>query len=146
MKKTSSHPPISTRPSGNACRANRWLRAPIWPNLSDPAVLPVGRVVLPMAGLFDVDAERARLQKQIEEATAEVGRLEAKLGDANFSSRAPAPVVACATPGRLPSSRPPRAVVFGCAGPELTPDERTMLEESAENYVGYVRTYREPHA
>ena len=58
------------------------------------SVLPVGRVVLPMAGLFDVEAERARLQKQIEEATAEVGRLEAKLGDGNFASRAPAAVVA----------------------------------------------------
>ena len=25
----------------------------------------------------------------------------------------------------------------------LKPEERTMLEQSAENYVGYVRTYRE---
>ncbi len=58
------------------------------------AVLPVGRVVLPMAGLFDLDAERARLRKQVAEAEAEVGRLEAKLGDANFASRAPAAVVA----------------------------------------------------
>ena len=58
------------------------------------SVLPVGRVVLPMAGLFDVEVERARLQKQLDEAIAEVGRLEAKLGDANFASRAPAAVVA----------------------------------------------------
>ena len=58
------------------------------------SVLPVGRVVLPMAGLFDVEAERARLTKQIEEAAVEVGRLQAKLGDANFASRAPAAVVA----------------------------------------------------
>ena len=27
---------------------------------------------------------------------------------------------------------------------ELTPAERTMLEQSAENYVGYVKSYREP--
>jgi valyl-tRNA synthetase len=58
------------------------------------AVLPVGRVVLPMAGLFDLDAERARLQKQIADAEGEVGRLEAKLANEQFTSRAPAEVVA----------------------------------------------------
>ena len=58
------------------------------------AVLPVGRVVLPMAGLFDLDAERARLQKQIAEAEAEVTRLEAKLGNEQFTARAPEQVVA----------------------------------------------------
>jgi valyl-tRNA synthetase len=58
------------------------------------AVLPVGRVVLPMAGLFDLAAERARLEKQIGEAEAEVGRLGVKLGDAQFRARAPEAVVA----------------------------------------------------
>jgi valyl-tRNA synthetase len=58
------------------------------------AVLPVGRVVLPMAGLFDLDAERARLTKQIAEAEGEVGRLEAKLSNEQFTSRAPEQVVA----------------------------------------------------
>jgi valyl-tRNA synthetase len=58
------------------------------------SVLPVGRVVLPMAGLFDLDAERTRLQKQIAEAEAEVGRLEAKLSNEQFRSRAPEQVVA----------------------------------------------------
>ena len=58
------------------------------------AVLPVGRVVLPMAGLFDLDAERERLTKQIGEAQGEVGRLEAKLANEQFRTRAPAEVVA----------------------------------------------------
>ena len=58
------------------------------------AVLPVGRVVLPMAGLFDLDAERARLEKQIGEAAGEVQRIEAKLANEQFRSRAPAEVVA----------------------------------------------------
>ena len=58
------------------------------------AVLPVGRVVLPMAGLFDVAAEHTRLAKQRDEAAGEVARLEAKLGDAQFRGRAPAAVVA----------------------------------------------------
>jgi valyl-tRNA synthetase len=57
-------------------------------------VLDVGQVTLPMAGLFDVDAERARLRTQIEEASKEVGRLEGKLGNEQFRSRAPASVVA----------------------------------------------------
>jgi len=58
------------------------------------SVLSVGRVVLPMAGLFDVEAERQRLSKQIEEARAEVGRIEAKLGNEQFRTKAPAQVVA----------------------------------------------------
>ena len=58
------------------------------------AVLPVGRVVLPMAGLFDLDAERARLAKQIGEAQDEVQRIERKLANEQFRSRAPTEVVA----------------------------------------------------
>ena len=57
------------------------------------SVLPVGRVVLPMAGLFDSDAERARLRKQIEQARADVERLGGKLANEQFVSRAPAEVV-----------------------------------------------------
>ena len=58
------------------------------------SVLPVGRVVLPMAGLFDLDAERGRLAKQIEEARGEVAQLERKLANEQFRARAPAAVVA----------------------------------------------------
>ncbi|MCC6237593.1 MAG: valine--tRNA ligase, partial [Dehalococcoidia bacterium] len=57
-------------------------------------VLDVGQVTLPMAGLFDVDGERKRLRQQIEEASKEVGRLESKLANEQFRSRAPANVVA----------------------------------------------------
>ena len=58
------------------------------------SVLQVGRVVLPMAGLFDLDAERARLGKQIAEEQSNVGRLQGKLGNEQFRSKAPAEVVA----------------------------------------------------
>jgi valyl-tRNA synthetase len=58
------------------------------------AVLEGVTAVVPLAGLFDVDAERARLRKQIAEAEAEAGRLEAKLANEGFRSKAPAPVVA----------------------------------------------------
>ena len=57
------------------------------------AVLPVGRVVLPMAGLFDPEAERARIGKQVEDARTEVLRLEGKLGNEQFRARAPAEIV-----------------------------------------------------
>ncbi|MDA0269689.1 MAG: valine--tRNA ligase [Chloroflexi bacterium] len=58
------------------------------------AVLDLGQVVLPMAGLFDQAAERDRLSKQIAEVEAEVGRQEAKLSNEAFTAKAPEAVVA----------------------------------------------------
>jgi len=58
------------------------------------AVLNEAQVVLPLAGLIDVEAERARLSGQLAEAENEVRRLEAKLADEQFRSKAPAEVVA----------------------------------------------------
>jgi valyl-tRNA synthetase len=58
------------------------------------AVLEGVTAVVPLAGLFDVDAERARLRKQIAEAEAEAGRIEAKLGNAGFRAKAPANIIA----------------------------------------------------
>ena len=57
------------------------------------AVLADGRVALPLAGLFDLEAERSRLSRQIDELEGEVGRLEARLADERFRTRAPAAVV-----------------------------------------------------
>ena len=56
--------------------------------------LDVGGVVVPLGGMVDADAERARLGKQISEAEGVVTSLEAKLGDSNFTSRAPEAIVA----------------------------------------------------
>ena len=58
------------------------------------AVLEGITVVVPLTGLFDVEAERARLQKLIADADAEAGRIEAKLGNEQFRSKAPEKVVA----------------------------------------------------
>jgi valyl-tRNA synthetase len=57
------------------------------------AVLADAIVILPLAGLFDVGAERARLEKEHDQARAEVERLEKQLADERFTSRAPAAVV-----------------------------------------------------
>ena len=57
------------------------------------SVLPVGRVVWPMAGLFDSDAERERLGRQIEEARGDVERIGKKLANEQFVARAPDNVV-----------------------------------------------------
>jgi valyl-tRNA synthetase len=59
------------------------------------AALVVGEVEvsLPLAGLIDMDAERARLRKEFEAAEADVARRKAKLANEGFVSKAPAAVV-----------------------------------------------------
>jgi valyl-tRNA synthetase len=59
------------------------------------AALVVGdvEVFLPLAGLIDLAAERARLSKDLEAAEAELARREARLGNAGFVDKAPANVV-----------------------------------------------------
>ncbi|MEJ2644678.1 MAG: valine--tRNA ligase [Gammaproteobacteria bacterium] len=52
------------------------------------------KVLIPMAGLIDKEAELARLGKEIERVAADLGRCESKLQNANFVQRAPAEVVA----------------------------------------------------
>jgi valyl-tRNA synthetase len=58
------------------------------------AVLEGVTAVVPLAGLFDLDAERARLQKQIDEASAEAARIETKLANEQFRAKAPPQIVA----------------------------------------------------
>ena len=50
-------------------------------------------VRLPLAGVVDVSAERARLGKELEECRSNLGRVSGLLSDANFSARAPEEVV-----------------------------------------------------
>jgi valyl-tRNA synthetase len=56
-------------------------------------VLKESEVVIPMASMVDLEAERKRVKKEIEETQAEVARLEARLKDKAFLSKAPAAVV-----------------------------------------------------
>jgi valyl-tRNA synthetase len=65
-------------------------------NAPESAVALVGemKVLIPMAGLIDKEAELARLEKELDKLRKEAERLEKKLGNENFVSRAPAEVVA----------------------------------------------------
>jgi valyl-tRNA synthetase len=58
------------------------------------AVLEGVTAVVPLAGLFDVDAERARLGKLIADAEAEAARIEAKLSNEQFRAKAPEKIIA----------------------------------------------------
>ncbi|MEZ5786147.1 MAG: valine--tRNA ligase [Xanthobacteraceae bacterium] len=48
---------------------------------------------LPLTGVIDVAAERARLQKEMAKADADIARVDAKLNNADFLARAPEEVV-----------------------------------------------------
>jgi len=63
------------------------------PKGTPAAVTPCGECYLPLEGLVDVAAERARLEKEIAKIRGEVARCEAKLGNPGFVDRAPADVV-----------------------------------------------------
>ena len=51
------------------------------------------RIMVPLAGLIDLDAERARLQKAIDRKRTELNRLQAKLANEKFIANAPPQVV-----------------------------------------------------
>ncbi len=52
------------------------------------------KLLIPLAGLIDKDAELARLQKHIEKTEQDAKRINGKLGNASFVDRAPEAVVA----------------------------------------------------
>ena len=56
-------------------------------------MLDEATVVLPLAGVIDLDQEKARLSKEIDKLTGEIAKIDQKLGNANFVSRAPAEVI-----------------------------------------------------
>ncbi len=57
------------------------------------AVVDEATVVLPLAGIIDLDAERARLTRERDKALAEAGKVERKLENADFVRRAPPEIV-----------------------------------------------------
>ncbi len=89
-----------------SARATRWTdfikRLARVSEISSAASAPQGSVqlvvrgevaALPLKGVIDLAAERARLGKEMAKADADIARVDAKLNNANFVARAPEEVV-----------------------------------------------------
>jgi len=63
------------------------------PPTAATALLGNLRLLVPMKGVIDVDAERARLEKQQDKLQADLARTRGKLSNENFVNNAPADVV-----------------------------------------------------
>jgi valyl-tRNA synthetase len=71
-----------------------WLEPGDTPPANALALVGELKVMVPLAGLIDLGAERARLQKEVARREQELERLTGKLGNPDFVSRAPEAVVA----------------------------------------------------
>ncbi|MDQ7997717.1 MAG: valine--tRNA ligase [Luteibacter sp.] len=73
------------------------VETPVWVEGEEPAaaaaVIGGMRALIPLEGLIDVGAEKARLAKEIARIEGEVRKCEGKLSNANFVANAPAEVV-----------------------------------------------------
>jgi valyl-tRNA synthetase len=56
-------------------------------------VLGEATIILPLEGLIDLEAERKRLAGALAKAQAELTKVEQKLGNADFTARAPEAVL-----------------------------------------------------
>ncbi len=56
-------------------------------------VIGEATVSMPLAGIVDLDAERARLARELDRIGKDIAKIEAKLGNQQFMSRAPEEVV-----------------------------------------------------
>ncbi len=64
------------------------------PKKGTPAALtPLGELFLPLDGLIDVDAETARVGKEVAKVESELEKVTAKLADTNFTSKVPQKVL-----------------------------------------------------
>ncbi|MDH4451761.1 MAG: valine--tRNA ligase [Verrucomicrobiota bacterium] len=64
------------------------------PKKGTPAALtPLGELFLPLDGLIDVEAETARVGKEVAKVESELEKVRAKLADTNFTSKVPQKVL-----------------------------------------------------
>lgn len=71
----------------------QWIDAGADEPAAAAAVVGTLRVMIPLAGLIDLGAEKARLTKEIARIEVEIKKCEGKLGNANFVANAPPEVV-----------------------------------------------------
>ncbi len=64
------------------------------PQGSIQIVIDEATVILPLAGIIDLDQERGRLEKEIAKAAGDIGKLEKKLANKGFLDKAPEQVIA----------------------------------------------------
>lgn len=64
------------------------------PKGTPATVTDIGEVYMPLDGLIDVEAEKLRLNGQIEKLDKEIAKINGKLGNENFVARAPDALVA----------------------------------------------------
>ncbi|MFC3652012.1 valine--tRNA ligase [Dyella humi] len=74
--------------------APQWIASGADEPAAAAAVVGSLRVLIPLAGLIDLGAEKSRLAKEIARIESEIKKCENKLGNANFVANAPAEVVA----------------------------------------------------
>ncbi len=74
--------------------APQWIEGGTDEPAAAAAVVGTLRVLIPLAGLIDLDAEKTRLAKEIARIEVEIRKCEGKLGNASFIANAPAEVVA----------------------------------------------------
>ena len=97
---------LVARLGGDAARARRWAdiirRLARLSDISLADAAPQGAVqlivrgeiaALPLAGVIDFAAEKARLEKEMARVNSDIARIDAKLGNADFVARAPEEVV-----------------------------------------------------
>jgi valyl-tRNA synthetase len=73
--------------------AIEWLAVDAAAPASAAAMVGELKLLVPLEGLVDLDAERTRLDKEIKRVEAEIGKCNGKLGNATFVQNAPAAVV-----------------------------------------------------
>jgi valyl-tRNA synthetase len=73
--------------------AIEWLTGNAEAPASAAAVVGDLKLLVPLEGLVDLDAERIRLDKEIKRVEAEIGKCNGKLGNVTFVQNAPAAVV-----------------------------------------------------
>ena len=58
------------------------------------ARVELGDLYLPLEGLIDIEAEKARLKKELEKIETEAAKVEQKLANPNFAQKVPPNVLA----------------------------------------------------
>ena len=92
LDRGASSRPGATRSSGSRAsrRSSSSRRSPAG---SLPIVVRDALAALPLAGIVDIDAEKARLEKEIARERQEIAKVDAKFANADFVARAPEEIV-----------------------------------------------------